>query len=132
MRRTRTSRRPAIDYTPDHRLQLTTGFDFFGSGFGEGPDFREADARQAWAYLREDLLLEHIGLWPCTRPWAWWQFEDHPPRRVVRRPQAEGKWYESQANYLRRHGFITRAESEYLEANPSRLEPVAAIDSSRR
>jgi hypothetical protein len=150
-RRIRTARRLGLTYGDGHRLHLTTGFDFFQDGFGEGANFRRDDAARAWEYLREELLVEWITDHPCTRPWAWWEFEDHPPRRVVKpkpedfpqerdRPRPWGKavpwwdemrrakWYESQAAYLRRHDLLTRAEADYLEAHPELLKPVTGYD----
>jgi hypothetical protein len=51
--------------------------DFFGGGFGNGEHFREDEAIEAWEVLRAEVMLEHIDERPCTRPWAWWSFEDH-------------------------------------------------------
>jgi hypothetical protein len=154
-RRIRTARRPGLTYGEGHRLHLLTGHDFFSDGFGEGAFFRRDDAARAWAYLRQELLVEWIADHPCTRPWAWWEFEDHPPRRVVKpkpsdimpeptRPWPWGKplpwwdeyrqakWYESQPTYLHRHDLLTRAEAAYLEAHPELLNPVSALQKEGR
>jgi hypothetical protein len=159
-RRTRTRHGRPL-YSDDHKNHLLCGHDFFGGGFGTGANFREDDAAEAWEVLREELLWEHISEKPCTRPWAWWHFEDREPRlciESVREPEAddadEGEeeeeeeeeeednmhrygcrspWYgregddlhfESQAHYLRRYRLLTKAERDYLERHPERLEPV--------
>ena len=154
-RKIRNVRRIGLTYGDGHRHHLLTGCDFFDDGFGNGCNFRRDDAARAWTFLRVELLLEHIADHPCTRPWAWWEFEDHPPRRVVKpkptdfppepaRPYPWGKplpwwdefcrakWYESQAAYLRRNSLLTRAETEYLEAHPELLNPVNALDKENR
>jgi hypothetical protein len=155
-RRTVTPRRSGPTYGDGHRQHLLAGCDFFGDGFGQGCFFRRDDAERAWKRLREELLAEHIGERPCSRPWAWWEFEGHPPRRVVRpRPEdilpppparpypwgkaapwwdeaRQAKWYEPQAGYLRRHGLLTRAEAEYLDRHPELLRPVTGYDVADR
>lgn len=84
-RRQRTIRsRPT--YSEDHRDHLLSGCDFFGGGFGDGANFREDDAIAAWEILRGELLVKHIAETPCTRPWAWWRFEEHEPRLCVSSP----------------------------------------------
>lgn len=143
--------RAAVTYGDGHRWHLLTGHDYLGDAFGEGQRFRRADAARAWAELRRELLLEHIADHPCTRPWAWWEFEDHPRRRTVRmRPEdypreparpwpwdrpcswwqamLDGKWYEAEAVYLARHGLLTKREAEYLAAHPELRRPVSALD----
>jgi hypothetical protein len=30
------------------------------------------------------MLVAHVRDRPCTRPWAWWRFEELPPRATVR------------------------------------------------
>ena len=67
-----------------------------------------------WSELREDLLREHIKRQPGTRPWAWWR-EDREQRRVVRidrnrMASNEGRILESQEDYLRRLGLLTKEE----------------------
>lgn len=80
------TRRSRLAYSDDHRDHLLSGLDFFGGGFGNGADFREDDALAAWEALREELLATHLLGAPCTRPWAWWRFEDHEARLCVSPP----------------------------------------------
>lgn len=145
-RKTR-SRRGKPLYGPDHRDHLRSGVDFFGGGFGDGEHFREDEAIEAWEIIRAEVMLEQIDERPCTRPWAWWHFEDHEPRlcveNVPREPEIEeeeepffgcaspyaGKsrddlHFESQAHYLRRHGLLLKAELAHLRDHPELLEPV--------
>lgn len=84
-RKTRTRRCRAL-YSDDHKDHLRTGCDFFDCGFGTGALFREDDAADAWDVLREEILREHLLEHPCTRPWAWWAFEEHEPRLCVSSP----------------------------------------------
>ena len=39
-----------------------------------------AEKREAWEALRDELLSAWVRDDPCTRPWAWWEF-DAPERR---------------------------------------------------
>lgn len=153
IRKQRTRRTRAL-YSADHTDHLRTGCDFFGGGFGNGANFREDDAAAAWEVLREEVLREHIALSPCTRPWAWWRFEEHEARLCVspapRGPEKADEdedddpdgcghygvrspfWgrareellFESQAHFLRRYGLLTKAELAYLAWHPELLEPV--------
>lgn len=148
MRRKTRTRRGKPLYSDDHKDHLLTGHDFFGGGFGNGDEFREEDAAEAWEVLQEELLWAHISERPCTRPWAWWYFGDRDPRLCIdsvkgepeaddcdgsdnygcESPylgfQAERLHFESQAHYLRRYGLLTKAERAYLEKHPELLEPV--------
>jgi hypothetical protein len=67
----------------------------------DGPFCREP-ARVLWAERRGEILTDWIKTRPGTRPWAWWTF-DAPEDR----PEGE-----SEAGYLRRHGFLTPGELE--------------------
>ena len=148
-RRTRTRHGRPL-YSDDHRDHLLTGCDFFDGGFGNGAHFREDDAAEAWEALREELLWVHIADHPCTRPWAWWYFEEHDPRLCIDAVDGEPEgdedeedafdnygcrspyWgtdreelrFESQAHYLRRHGLLLKSELAHLRAHPELLEPV--------
>ena len=154
-RRSRHQRRQRIVYSESQRLQLETGIDFFEDAWGNGDQFDARAAAVAWSRLREEMLVAHVAEHPCTRPWAWWRFEELPPRATVR-PKARdippepsrpypwdrpcpsweamrrGEWFEAQAEYLRRHGLLTRSEALYLKAHPELLAPVPAIESHRR
>jgi hypothetical protein len=80
------TRRSRTAYNADHKEHLLSGLDFFAGGFGNGSNFREDAAAEAWDHLREELLAVHLLKSPCTRPWAWWLFEDHEPRLCVSPP----------------------------------------------
>jgi hypothetical protein len=156
-RKLRTRRSRAL-YTTDHKDQLRTGHDFFDCGFGNGANFREDEAAEAWEVLREEILREHITEAPCTRPWAWWAFEPREPRLCIDavrdEPEADEDaeedaslffgvrspyWgtnreelrFESQAHYLRRYGLLTKAERAHLERHPELLEPVTGWDAGK-
>ena len=58
--------------------------------------------------------------YPWDRPCSSWE--------AMRR----GQWFEAQAEYLRRHGLLTRSEAEYLKLHPQLLAPVPAIESQQR
>lgn len=153
------TRRSRAHYSEDHKDHLRSGHDFFDCGFGTGANFREDDAAEAWEVLREELLLEHIREQPCTRPWAWWAFEDHEPRLCVDAVRNEREaddeaeedaslyfgcrspyWgknrdelnFEAQAHYLRRYGLLTKAELAHLDRHPELLEPVNGWDAGKR
>jgi hypothetical protein len=156
-RKTRT-RRSRAHYSEDHKDHLRSGNDFFDCGFGIGANFREDDAAEAWEVLREELLQAHLAEQPCTRPWAWWRFEEHDPRLCVdavrNEPEADDDeeeasdyfgvrspyWgksrnelhFEAQAHYLRRYGLLTKAERAYLADHPELLEPVNGWDAGKR
>jgi len=96
--------------------------------------------RDAWEDLRGDLLPEFIAKNPGQRPAAWWEFDAPERRRCVSGPHPHdahdwgdcpkslwyGKprtWqslecsqaeYESQVDYLARHGLLTPAERELM------------------
>lgn len=42
-----------------------------------------AIVRRCWEELRDELLERWIAARPGTRPWAWWQFDAHEPRRLL-------------------------------------------------
>jgi hypothetical protein len=156
------ARRTRALYSADHADHLRTGSDFFGNAFGNGAHFRADDAAEAWESLREEILAAHIAEQPCTRPWAWWRFEEHDARLCVspapRGPEKADEdedddpdgcghygvrspfWgrareellFESQAHFLRRYGLLTKAERAYLDRHPELLEPVNGWDARNR
>jgi hypothetical protein len=63
-----------------------------------------------WDQYREEIMAKWIEKYPGTRPWAWWTYD--APKR------------ESDAAWLKRKGFLTKKEKEYLDKNPSILKPV--------
>lgn len=142
-------RRQRVTYGDGHRLHLETGHDWWGDGFGSGDDFDREAAVDAWSELRAEILLAHVEASPCSRPWAWWALEEHPPRQAARRPRGATReparpfpwdergswwpwwqrylaapWIESEAAYLARQGMLTRREADYLAAHPELLKPV--------
>ena len=64
--------------------------------------FARTAAAALWAERREELMASWVQERPGTRPWGWWQY-DAPEDR----PEGE-----SEAGYLRRHGFLTPGEME--------------------
>lgn len=101
-----------------------------------------------WEEAKKELLPEWILSNPCTRPWAFWEFDAPGPRRRLggtgRRERNAGLqfgapsdvwWkdvdpadpprYESEASYLQRHGFLTTAEKKWLADHPEALDPEA-------
>jgi hypothetical protein len=153
-RRSRSRRQHRVTYTDGQFLHLQTGADFFGDGFGVGAGFDRDAAAQAWAVLREEILVSHVAERPCSRPWAWWEFDGRPPRRIVRAPREKcpeparpypwdrpcdfwvawcrAPWLESQARYLKRHDLLTRHEVDILADHPELLAPVNSLESHRR
>lgn len=153
-RRRRTRRLPRDEYHAGHVRQLVTGHDLKivpAPAWGNGKDFRRDEAAAAWAELREEILAAHVAEHPCTRPWAWWEFEAPEIRRRVDGgahpclpPRSwPARWgrpagvagadefealYESVPAYLARLGLLTRAEREHLDANLDLLDPVYADD----
>lgn len=144
-RRPRTCRTSRYALDGDLLAFLATGLDFTGCPFG----YLEKSPRtiDAWNHLRAEVLLAHIADRPCTRPWAWWAFEDHEPRLCVsgirhEKPRDDDPAldygcaspyagadvrdlrFESQAHYLRRFGLLLKAEEDHLRLNPDLLEPV--------
>jgi hypothetical protein len=85
-RKRRTQRQRRDEYHEGHRLQLEIGHDYGlygGPAFGNGEDLDRDAALAAWEIFRGEILAEHIGKHPCTRPWAWWHLEPRELRRRV-------------------------------------------------
>ncbi len=92
--------------------------------------------REAWEAFGRKLLAEFITEKPGRRPWAWWHFDAARPRRKLDDgPPDEGEGslyfgvpvaagsmgiprgeYETEAEYLNRHGLLTAAERRALAA----------------
>jgi hypothetical protein len=78
-------------WTDEQREHLSSGHDFFGSGWGNSARMSqaererwpsaevEAEMRAAWEDLRESIMDERRD--SLTRPWAWWVFEKGYPIR---------------------------------------------------
>ena len=80
MRRVRKSR-SRREWSDAHLLQLRTGFDFFGESWGDHPSAADLDEmKTAWEDCQDAVLAEHIERFPCSRPWAWWEFSSPEPR----------------------------------------------------
>jgi hypothetical protein len=100
-----------------------------------------------WEEAKKELLPAWIGEHPCSRPWAFWEWDSPGPRRRVggtgRHSEHNsfnygipGKawWrdvapkdpprYESEAQFLQRHNLLNTAEKKHLAENPGLLEPV--------
>jgi len=104
MPRLKRRRKNRTGYSDRHRLQLRVRWDFFGGGFGDGPEAVPA-MKAAWLEIGDSVLEEHIHERPGTRPWAWWQF-DAPEQRDDN---------ETETDYLRRLQFLTATELTALE-----------------
>jgi hypothetical protein len=92
--------------------------------------------RQLWERCRDEVLALWAEQRPGQRPRMWWEFEAPEPRQrdggpphvpLCDKPQhelgipyglsidrANPPQFESQASYLRRHGLLSREESERL------------------
>jgi hypothetical protein len=131
--------------TTSQRAYLVDGFTF-GS---KRPFETEEQARAAWRQHREELLQEHIAKFPCSRPQAWWWFENHkrqelagPDENSVEVHQAfpnaflpldqNTKHLESELQYLVRNNLLTVAEKRILargnqESGPAEVVRFGAI-----
>jgi len=74
---------------------------------------------EIWSELREDFLREHTNRLPGSRPWAWWR-EDREQLRVIRIDKKSlacdgGRVYETEREYLQRHGLLTAAEKKAVD-----------------
>lgn len=91
-----------------------------------GRPFDELLAREHWQLYRDEL---HADAPPGTRPWAWWLFDAPEARHVVGtgapaclyehvpgQPLRLGAIYESEAEYLARHGLLTAADRRAMVA----------------
>lgn len=125
----RTRRRRAWQFTEEHAGYLRRGSWWFASTGELWPGGAE-QIRQAWEEHRESILAEHIKEKPGTRPWAWWRFDSPEPRRQINPgPETSGPanyfgkprrysdmppkdMYETETDYLRRLGLLTKAEQQ--------------------
>jgi hypothetical protein len=68
------------DITEAHIHQLFCGRDYFGKGYGNGPDFDEDLAREHWRAFSEEILELYSQSSNCRpdrpRPWAFYYFEE--------------------------------------------------------
>jgi len=82
MRRVRKSR-SRREWSDAHRIQLQTGHDYFDEAWGPRSSWSAADLdemRSAWSDCQDAVLADHLERFPCSRPWAWWQFSSPEPR----------------------------------------------------
>jgi hypothetical protein len=133
MPRLKRRQRIAREHSQRTRLRLLTGhdYDFLGAA-ALGDD----DLLEAWQELRCELMEQHQGERPGSRPWAWWENDAPEPRRRIkeggpcsffRSPATFGipsncdeAEFESERDYLARLGLLT---AEELEALASRERP---------
>jgi hypothetical protein len=147
-------RRRATEITPDVRLLLESGHQFFGV-------YAAGDIHVLWDKFRDDVLPDYIEWHPGHRPWGWWEFDAPEPRRCVSGPGAFAfrnddapdwtkhlhfgmpavhggdDWdnpshYESQAAYLDRLGLLTDDEREALGGEIAPPVLLTAMDKSER
>jgi len=71
----------------------------FFSG-GVGPELGDY-----WNTCKDELLSDWIKKNPCTRPWAFWEFEAPEKRNAD----------ESEADYLQRYGLLTEVEKGIIQ-----------------
>ena len=129
-------------------LELVTGHDHFGLGFGVGaegqdPGEREVRRRLVWDEVKVDLVKVHSQHRPGTRPWAWWKYEAKEPRRLVegedRSPSCSEQWfgvpdprggelYESEGAYLDRHGLLLPGEPSGPDVEAPHASTQYALD----
>lgn len=84
-----------VDTASDHSdvwaLFMVTG----RNGQGAHPE-----TLRRWALHRDGIIKTWITEHPGSRPWAWWMIEAPAPRDPG----------ETELDYLRRHGLLTKAE----------------------
>lgn len=103
---------------------------------GHGTDETDSALRRTWFKLKRRILAEHASEEPGSRPWAWWKWEaKEPRRRLDGLPHYCNEFYfgvpqfaftaedcdveyESQADYLRRHKSMSKAEDKAALAMP--------------
>ena len=107
-------------------VYLCTGHAFATKPRDHSGDFTDYDAmRVAWDILRADLLPKFIAENPGHRPFAWWRFDaPESRRRLDGKPQpaasversfgiprgSSDAKYESEVDFLDRHGLLADAE----------------------
>jgi hypothetical protein len=133
--------------TPWQRWALTSACPVRGALLSGWPADDPEIWREAWEAHGPDLLEEYIAKSPGRRPWPWWVFTHGQERPIVNPvpPAVEAQfradnvifgylhssiehghgangrglvpWQEHQTDYLERHGLLTVAELEALEAD---------------
>ena len=95
----------AGELTREKVLYLFSGFNLLdGQRAFEGATRDEI--RRHWEKHRGPLLREYIDTYPCSRPWAWWEF-DAPTRRLVKHsPDFLVPMKEPEYAYLKRRKFL--------------------------
>lgn len=132
MPRVKRRRLASSSHTERTRLRLLSGHDL--AFMGDDPPLDDDELAEAWTDLRDELLADFIASHPGSRPWAWWAFDAPEPRRqIAPGPAAVGPdlWfglprlyaavsphamYESERDYLARHGLLTDGERLSLAA----------------
>ena len=91
----------AGELTREKVLFLWSGFNLLdGARAFEGATRDEI--RKHWEKHREPLLREYIDTYPCSRPWAWWQFDAPSKRQVKHSPDFLVPMREPEYVYLKR------------------------------
>lgn len=138
IRRFITRRADASHLTPDQRQQIERGDSYFG-GFGTIEHFQAA-----WDEQGEELTATWMKERPGSRPFAWWLLEGvpvHGERKTTAYWTAEHQlnrdaWLtwgilhtetrpplqESEAEYLNRHGLLSRVEKRAIGPIVSAVE----------
>lgn len=108
------------ELTREERLYLWSGFNLLDTHHAfEG---KPAGAiAEAWQAHGAEVLRDFVATFPCSRPWAWWQFEKLPKRRAAYSPDFLIDIEEPEYCYLKRTGLLGKKEEqaaadlEYLE-----------------
>lgn len=95
--------RARTEYGEWHRYHLRTGHAFFVEDLKT-----EADERECWEALKDEVMAEWVQENPGTRPWAWWKYEEPERRRRI-----DGKPHPF--DNPERQRFVARWMAEYPE-----------------
>jgi phage terminase large subunit-like protein len=113
-------RRRSGELTREERLYLYSGFNLIKTARAFWDEDRDT-IRKAWEANRESVLEEFKKEYPCSSPWAWWQFDAGKRRRKAWSPDFLREIEEPEHVYLKRCGLLTRkewdaaAEAQYQE-----------------
>lgn len=144
--RRRLPRSAAQPEVPDWHRQLLIDGNWKAAADAGGLDAfltRLEDHRRAWARIGAELVAEYRKKNSGCRPWAWWIFDAPEPRRMIggsgkprvfekdflgavtfgiprcilgEKPKKPAR-FESQAEFLQRHGLLTAAEKRAIHGN---------------
>lgn len=101
----------AGELSREERLYLWSGFNLLDThkAFEGKPAGAVAEAWQAHG---PEVLRDFVATFPCSRPWAWWQFEKLPKRRGAYSPDFLIDIEEPEYCYLKRTGLLGKKEEQ--------------------